>query len=426
MKSFSLSAPLLAEKFVPGGQALASFQSPTLKNGEKNPHFGKKVFLWNALPGEIIQEATITKQKSRYLEGIATKVLSPSPHRVAPKDSCYLSTSPWQILSWNYELQQKRFLVQESLAQEHLVLPKNVSVAPTVTDNTEWHYRNKMEYSLYWDNQDSQIYLAFHARGTHAKIPLKPSNVPSDALDYQTAISSIERPEIAKKAQKIVQELNNAHASARDYQSLLLRVSRQGIVSGGLLKNGQPHPIFPNLSDAILGQTYSYSPNGFFQINLPVYELALKAIKQAIDASSCQNILDLYSGVGTIGLSVASSRHLTLVESNPSAYKELKKNSPSYVNCVLARSEDCLDFIQTNQIVILDPPRAGCDQKLINRLLEVIPEKIIYLSCNPSTQARDVRLLTSSNRFQIQSIAPFNFFPKTPHIENLIILNKVI
>ena len=96
-----------------------------------------------------------------------------------------------------------------------------------------------------------------------------------------------------------------------------------------------------------------------------------------------------------------------------------RKNSPRAIH---AKSEEALDYIEPDQSVILDPPRAGCDKKLIDRLLEVNPEKIIYLSCNPSTQARDIKILLE--KYEIEDVKTFNFFPRTPHIENLIILKK--
>ncbi|MBQ3441471.1 class I SAM-dependent RNA methyltransferase, partial [Candidatus Saccharibacteria bacterium] len=183
------------------------------------------------------------------------------------------------------------------------------------------------------------------------------------------------------------------------------------------------------------GRTYSYSPNGFFQINLPVYELALQEIQKH---TNTDNVLDLYSGVGTIGLSVARGKRLVLVEVDKSAYKELERNCSigqgditsserslgsniTLPKPILAKSEDALDFIDSNQTVILDPPRAGCDVKLINKLLEAAPPKIIYLSCNPATQARDTKMLL--DKYQIEDIKTFNFFPRTPHIENLVILS---
>lgn len=391
---------MIVEKLVPGGQGLARIED------ESTPHNGKIAFLWNVLPGETVSEFEITKQKSHYIEGIATKIENLSPHRLEPKDACFLSTSPWQIFNFDYELEQKRLLVIESLSQAHITLPESLEVEPTMTDGVEWNYRNKMEYALYWDNDSQKIRPAFRGRGTHLKIPVDSS--------------SIERKEIFQSANAIISSLNEKHEEARKYQSLLLRANQNGEVSGGLFVNREPHPTFPNLTDTILGREYSYSPNGFFQINLPVYELALQEIKKEI---TTENVLDLYSGVGTIGLSVAREKNLTLVENNKDAYRELENNCrDTNARPILAKSEEVIEYIKHDQTVILDPPRSGCDKKLVNKLLDVVPEKIIYLSCNPATQARDVSMLLE--KYSISRVVPFNFFPKTPHIENLIILDR--
>ena len=307
-------------------------------------------------------------------------------------------------MDYNYELAQKQALVVE-LFREHQI---NISSPEIITDGKDYFYRNKMEYSLYYDHSTAKISPAFHLRGTHHKIPI--------------TTSSIERPEIFTTAIKIIQDLNLAHEEARKYQSLLLRCDQIGKVSGGLFENHQPHPVFENLTDSLLGYEFSYSPNGFFQINLPVYELALRAIQPHV---STTKVLDLYSGVGTIGLSVAKDHELTLVEVDKSAYRELCKNIVnlnSHAQPILAKSESVLDYITPDTTVILDPPRAGCDTKLIDRLLEVTPPKIIYLSCNPATQARDAKALLA--KYHIEEIKTFNFFPRTPHIENLIILSR--
>ena len=431
------------EKIIPGGQALGTCED------------GKKIFFWNALPGETVVEYNITKKKTHYLEAIATKMEHCSNHRVIPKDECFLSTSPWQIINYDYELKLKQELIVE-VFREHQI---NINTPEIITDNRDYFYRNKMEYALYWDNKNKNIQLAFHARGSHYKVPIKNS--------------SIERPEIFQTATKIVEELNRKNEEARKYQSLLLRCNQKGEVSGGLYENHQPHPIFPNLTDQILGRMYSYSPNGFFQVNLPVYEMALTEIKKHINTDK---VLDLYAGVGTIGLSVAHDKDLTLVEVDKFAVSELFRNchditiedlprltrsglseappvtteqrserepsllgSPneaalsrnetgrservrnSNIIAVCAKSEDALNYINPDQTVILDPPRAGCDKKLIDQLNQVKPAKIIYLSCNPATQARDIKFLLEN--YHIENMKTFNFFPHTPHIENLAILS---
>lgn len=377
------------EKIVPGGQGITTLAD------------GKKAFLWNALPGELV-EFEITKNKRSYCEGVATKIIEAAPTRVAPKDDCFLATSPWQIMNYSTELQCKSALVKESFSQQHL----DLEVLPTITDGKDYYYRNKMEYSLYWDNDQNKIYPAFHVRGTHRKTPV--------------TTSSIERPEIFTKAQAIIDELNARNAEARTYQSLLIRCDQQGATSAALFENGKSHPVMNSLQDQLLGQTYAYSPNGFFQINLPVYEMVLKNIAQHIKTSA---VLDLYAGVGSIGLSVARDKTLTLVEVNAAAFAEMQNNAKdTNAKCVLAKSEDVTDYITPDCTVILDPPRAGCDAKLIERLVAIRPESIIYLSCNPVTQARDIAALVEY--YNISPLQPYNFFPKTPHIENLAILTR--
>ena len=381
------------EKIIPGGQALATLDD------------GKKIFFWNALPGEIVEKYEITKNKTHFLEAIATQISRPSKFRVEPKDTCFISTSPWQIIDWPYENQLKAELVTE-IFREHQI---DITTPQVITDNQPFYYRNKMEYALYYDHRLSQIQLAFHARGSHRKHPI--------------ISSSIEHPEIFVAASQIVEDLNSRREEARKYQSLLLRCNQKGEISGGLYENKKPHPKFRNLTDTILGQTYFYSPNGFFQINLPVYELALKEIQKHIITNK---ILDLYAGVGTIGLSVTNNQNLTLVECNEFAFQELEANIAKMVNpsnnifAILDKSENITNYIEPNQTVILDPPRAGCDHRLIDKLNEVRPQTIIYLSCNPATQARDVKLLLKN--YKIKKIKTFNFFPRTPHIENLVVL----
>lgn len=381
-------SPVKIDQLVPGGQGIG-----TTKEGIKG-------FFWNALPDEIVTKYEITKKKSHYFEAFALEIENPSSHRIAPKDSCYLSTSPWQIMDYQYELDQKSELLEEIFRQNKIALAKTA----VATDSKDFHYRNKMEYSLYFDYETETLHLGFHQRGTHRKIKVE--------------TSSIERPEIFKKATEIVDELNRTKADGRKYQSLLLRCDQNGNVEGGFYENRKPHPVFNNLTDQILGETYSYSPNGFFQINLPVYEMALKEIKKYIKTDE---VLDLYAGVGTIGLSVASDKDLCLVEVDKSAYKELENNAKNH-KTILEKSENIIELIKTNQTVIVDPPRAGLDIKLVEKFIETPPETIIYLSCNPATQARDVKLLLE--KYQIEKVQPFNFFPRTPHLENLIVLNK--
>lgn len=179
-----------------------------------------------------------------------------------------------------------------------------------------------------------------------------------------------------------------------------------------------------NLTDTILDVLFTYAVEGFFQINIPVYEQALRDMKQWV--SPDKPTIDLYSGVGTIGLTIGGE-NVTLVEINEHAVREMKRNITALdrekaVRAILAPSESALEYITSNSIIIVDPPRAGLHDNVIARLLDTAPQRIIYLSCNPVTQARDVALL--AEKYGIRYHKGYNFFPRTPHIEHLIILDK--
>lgn len=393
MKSLPIEIISLS-KIVGGGQAIGDMPD------------GRKVFVWGGLPGETVK-VQLTKLKKSYGEGFVTEVINPSRQRIEPRDKdAYLATSPWQIMNFQSEQSYKSDLIREAFSLSHINLDIPIKV---VTDNKEFYYRNKMEYSLWWDHDTNKISLAFHKRGSHVKTPI-----------FQ---SSIEKPEIFSEATRVINELNRNGGEARRYQSLLVRASQTGEVESALFEKNQPHPKMSILHDKLLGQDYSYSPNGFFQINLPVYELALKDISRFIETDQ---VVDMYAGVGTIGLSVAPDKQLALVETNASAFSEMKNNLPKnseHIQAIQAKSEDALEYISEKATIIVDPPRAGLDPTVVDKLIETLPPRIIYLSCNPITQARDIKPML--DYYKIVHLKGYNFFPRTPHIENLIVLDRI-
>src|SRR5206468_4353405 len=138
------------EKLVFGGQGLGTLAD------------GRKVFVWNALPGETVKARIITKKKS-YVEALAEEITNPSKERAKPKEDNYLATSPWQIMTPAAENTHKKEITDELFDRAHIKLPKY----KVVHDNRVWHYRNKMEYSFWGD--DDGIHLALHMRGSHGK-----------------------------------------------------------------------------------------------------------------------------------------------------------------------------------------------------------------------------------------------------------------
>ncbi|GAC1387196.1 MAG: 23S rRNA (uracil(1939)-C(5))-methyltransferase RlmD [Candidatus Saccharimonadales bacterium] len=411
---------LRVEKLVHGGQGLATLPD------------GRKVFIWNALPGELVS-GTILKSKRSYAEGVAEIIADQSPARITPRENNYLSTSPWQIMNIDAENIAKKEIVEEIFGQAHVPMPPIVVTA----GSDEWLYRNKMEYSFWGD--DRGIHLALHQRGSHAKQIVEGSALARSAVD--------------KGAHAVLTELNKNTLRAGDLKTIIVRSNQKNEVVAALFvklkkfKNLElpdgikgfrvyySDPKSPasvattliqeygdvTLSDDLLGQSFTYNVESFFQINLPVYESTLTTIKRFCETDT---IIDMYAGVGSIGLSVAKHK-VALVELDATTTAMARINAQkSLLDATVTESstELALEIINSFSDTIFDPPRAGLHIKIINRLLEISPPKIIYLSCNPATQARDIARL--QGKYSVVHTELFNFFPRTPHIESLAILER--
>lgn len=421
-----ITEEITLDKIVGGGQALGVIAD------------GRKAFIWGGLPGETVQIQT-TKTKSKMVEGIVTEVVKASDQRDTPRDpESYLSTSPWQIMKFEAEAHYKAALIEEAFELHDIVLPGVIDV---FTDGVEYGYRNKVEYSWYWNFDTEQIDLAFFRRGTKGKIPVEGT--------------SLARPEINRLATEIRDLLRTKPVEGRNLKTIMIRCDQVGncvwqlyikdkikdlitpeeaaklSAQGGEVIYSDPRSpasrITKRLSsfgdiilkDTILDVPFRYVCEGFFQVNVPVYEHALQDMKKWIGD---QPTVDFYSGVGTIGLTVGNSS--TLVEISEAAVDEMKRNIVelgSDSEAILAPAEKALQYITSDKVIIVDPPRAGLHQDVIDRLLEVKPQRIVYLSCNPVTQARDVMLL--SDVYGVRSHQGYNFFPRTPHIEHLVVLD---
>lgn len=477
---------LQLEKIVGGGQALGVLDD------------GRKAFVWGGLPGETVTIRE-TKHKSNYVEGVVIEVQQASPERIEPLDpESYLSTSPWQIMTFDAEQHYKAALILEAFELHNVQLPGAIDV---FSDNVTAHYRNKVEFSWY-SNTDATgsvetLDIAFFRRGSKGKIVVENVSLLPESM--------------TRLAHAIRDFLRSKHVSARQLKTLLIRCDQAGNCAwqlyvkdedfdaisdqdaanfgaqGGEVIYSDPRSPAsritkrlmsvgnPVLSDTILGVPFRYATEGFFQVNIPVYEQALRDMREwtsnnrppasepredvfserhlqprqiTMDARemtgakpSEENMssevnrhddektrgttVDLYSGVGSIGLTIGGD-NCTLIEIDEHAVREMKRNIAelhSNAQAILAPAEKALEYITQNATIIVDPPRAGLHANVTAKLLEAAPPRIIYLSCNPVTQARDVALL--AEKYKIVHHRGYNFFPRTPHIEHLVVLDRV-
>lgn len=407
------------DKLVHGGQGLGVLPD------------GRKVFVWNSLAGEKVK-VNLTKSKKDYAEGVAIEIIEPSVERIEPKDELYLSTSPWQIMTYGAENIAKQQILNEVFEREKVDYQ---DVLDFKAPKNEWAYRNKMEYSFYGD--EDGLHLALFNRGTHQK----------QIVDG----SSIARPEIDQVANKVCRILDQAKVRAGDLKSIILRCGSGGEVVCAiftknpdfkqldLLKNVckglavvYSNPKSPasvrtkdlfiygdiTLCDEFLGHKITYDVFSFFQVNLEIFENALAEINAQVGESA---VIDMYSGVGTIGLCLKNPKALVEVDNSNIAHAKNNSEGRKNVEVIQSSSEKALDYITGQDVLIVDPPRAGLHKDLIAKVLDIKPPKIVYLSCNPSTQARDLKVLEQV--YKIDKLIGYNFFPRTPHIEALAVLS---
>jgi len=448
------------EKLVHGGQGLARRE-------------GKVYFVWNALPGEEV-EVQILKNKTDYVEAVAIDIITPSPERIEPLEAAYLSTSPWQILDPEREAYWKRAIARETFGKiGELILQAHEPEVINDQDN-QYGYRNKIEFSFCVVDESGTVVqqptraqveekaawergpvsLAFFQRGKHKRIAVNDS--------------ALATPEINATAAHIFAWVQKQNIPIRSLKSLLVRSAshktdsgetKETCVAALFIKDELDFPEYPTLTEElagfrlyysthkspasvptkllhsagetsltqnILGTDLTFGLQSFFQINVPIFVQALEDMAAFIDPKA--PLIDLYSGVGAISLPLSMNRSETiLVDSNAEAIEYAKKNITlnNLQNCraECIPAEHITEIIDSEKILIVDPPRAGLHQDVVSRILAVQPPRIAYLSCNISTQARDIRMLAESYKPIFTKL--YNFFPRTPHTESLVILERL-
>jgi 23S rRNA (uracil1939-C5)-methyltransferase len=177
------------------------------------------------------------------------------------------------------------------------------------------------------------------------------------------------------------------------------------------------------LQEQFAGLTFQIRPDTFFQVNTEQAEAALQVILGELNLQGNETILDAYCGIGTLTLPLARRvRQAIGLEIQPEAVQQAALNAAlnqlDNVTFQVGRVEALLPTLEVQpDVVVLDPPRKGCDRAVVAALLEIEPQHIVYVSCNPATLARDLRALCESGRYELQRVQPADFFPQTAHVE---------
>ena len=438
------------------------------------------VFVPFCVPGDIV-DLQVTRKKHSFMEARVEKLKQPSPVRCAPRCKHFgeCGGCKWQILPYAEQLRYKQQQVVDNLTRIGKVeLP---AISPILGSKHEYEYRNKLEFSfsdkkwLSWDairaaggleNVDKSYAVGFHAPGSFDKV-----------LDIEECHLM---PDINNRIRNFLREYGkehgftfyNEHEHSGFLRSLILRSNAEGEMMVTIaFAEDRPeerdalleavHQAFPEVTALIwvlnekfndtigdlelhtyFGQDhiietmenlrFKVGPKSFYQTNTEqAYEL-YKVARAYAGLTGNELVYDLYTGTGTIAQFVAAqARQVIGIEYVPEAIEDAKINAAfNGIENTLFFAGDMkkvLDkaFIEQYgrpDVIITDPPRAGMDEDVVKTILFAAPKRIVYVSCNPATQARDLQLLDAE--YKVLAVQPVDMFPHTQHVENVVLLEK--
>lgn len=394
----------------------------------------KKLAIWNALPGEVVKAGFYKKRKG-ILYGHAFEILKASKVRVEAQEAHFLSCSPWQIMDYSYEAAAKCAIAEEFFRAQGI----EISALKIEQSEQSFGYRNKMEYS-FTVNESGELSFAFFQRSGRRKIPIEVCMLADINLNAHALkiLNILKENKIAEQMLKslVVRSNSQGHTlaalfvkdktiSANIFDTIANTLvyyseplSPASVATELLYRNGSG-----SIEEEIFARTLRFGATSFFQAN---FELFKKSVTAMMPYVSGHDIVDLYCGVGSIAIALGDIvKTARLVDIDKSAidlaHDNIILNKLDHIfSAVASPAEKLLNEITSDKVIIIDPSRPGLHHKVIERFLEVKPKRIIYLACNVATQARDVAQLLES--YTIKHSELFNFFPRTPHIESLVVL----
>ena len=410
---------------------------------------GYVVFVSGALPGDRVR-AVIGKRKRAYAEARAVEILEPSPDRIAPVADH--PGAPWQVLSYERQLEVKQAQVQDALRRIGKL--DAFALEPIIPAVSQWRYRNKLEYSFGAD-ASGELVCGFHAPGrwdeivpiTDCLLASEPANAARDQIvswcRAQGLTAYDRRSGEGLLRNLVVREGRRTNAlqvrlvtgpGALDRDSLI----RAGQGLDGLLwtrvdsvaettQGGETELLAGSdrFEDVLGGMRFEISAGAFFQTNTEMAErLCQLAIEYAAPVGF-ERVYDLYCGIGTIGLlmspRVAEVWGLELVpeaisDDMANARANEVDNAHFFAGDVRLALRELTERAGRPDVLVVDPPRAGLSQKVVRRIIEASPSRIVYVSCNPTTLAPNAAQLVEAG-YELVRVRPVDMFPQTPHIE---------
>lgn len=424
---------------------------------------GRVVFVPDTVPGDRVL-ARLVRLKKQYSYGQLQEVLTLSPHRIRPHcivaDKC--GGCQWQHIEIAYQGESKQQQIRDAL--ERIGGFTDLAIAPLLRPTDSLAYRNKATYPLA-RSQTGQVQAGYYRRQSHHLINLNQCPVQDSRLN--PFLKEIKQ-DIQSQGWSIYDESQRRgklrHLSLRigrrTGEILLTLVSTSPTFANlkeqaqlwldrypdlvGVALNCQPlhnNVIFGKETEIVAGKDscreifaglqFDLRPDTFFQIHTEAAETLLHRIMEQLQLRGDEHLIDAYCGIGTFTLPLAQKiKSAIALESNPAAVHQARHNAEinqiTNVDFQQGKVEILLpQLTQTPDLVLLDPPRKGCDRRVMETLVAHAPRRIVYLSCQPATLARDLKLLCQAVGYQLTWVQGADFFPQTPHVECAVILTRL-
>ena len=425
---------------------------------------GFTVFVKDAVIGDTIM-AKIMKAKKNYGYGRLMEILKPSPYRVEPVCLSARQCGGCQLQAVSYE-EQKVF--KEKKLRGHLERIGGFTefpMEPLIGMDDPYHYRNKAQFPV-GRNKEGRIVTGFYAGRTHAIIENRDCalGIPQNKDVLDRVIAHMEKYNIAPydeatgkglvrhifvrygfftgelmvcliingqdlpHQRELVEKL--CEIPGMTSISLNMNKKRSNVILGDKVKTiwGEDY-----ITDKIGDISYEISPLSFFQVNpKQTWKLYSKALEYA-DLHGEETVWDLYCGIGTISLFLAQkAKFVRGVEIVPAAIEDAKRNAQinhiENVEFFVGKAEEVLprEYEKNGvyaDVIVVDPPRKGCDEMLLKTILKMQPKRVVYVSCDSATLARDLRFLCD-NGYELKKVCGVDQFPQTVHVETVVLLSK--
>jgi 23S rRNA (uracil1939-C5)-methyltransferase len=411
---------------------------------------GYVVFVSGALPGDRVR-AVVGKRKRAYAEARTVEILAPGPDRIEPV--AHHPGAPWQVLAYERQLEVKQAQVDEALTRIGKL--EGYALEPIVPAVAQWRYRNKLEYS-FGSGPSGELMCGFHAPGRWDEIvPVDDcllASVPANAARErivawcrEQGLSAYDRRSGEGTLRNlVVREGRRTGALQARLVTSPAQLDRASLVRAaegldGLLwtqtdsvaettRTGTTELLSgaDRFEEVVGGMRFEISADAFFQTNTEMaeqlYELALEYARP----TGFERVYDLYCGIGTIGLllspRVAEVWGLEIVEEAIAdaiinAQANEVDNAQFFAGDVRLAMSELVERAGRPDVLVLDPPRAGLSQKVVRRIIEASPSRIVYVSCNPTTLAPNAAQLVADGGYRLMRVRPVDMFPQTPHIE---------